>query len=1272
MSTLRKLFVSALSVMVVMTVVGGFTPAKAATDGSLIKHAGDSALYLLSGGKRYVFPTSSVYFSWYKDFSSVQTVSLSELQSYPLAKNAVVRPGTKLVKVTTDPKVYVVGKTGVLHWVKSEDIARTMYGSNWASMVVDLPDAFFVSNYSIGSEIASAGYVDGQLVTYAGDPTIYMVENSAKRPVTSDGFTANNFNQAYVVTAPSSISYSNGSSVTSKLADYSLEVSAGGSSGSGSTSTEGAVTISLDSTSPASAVVPSGASNVPFLNIRLATGAQSTKINSIVLHRIGAGATTDFNNVYLYDGNLRLTLGRTINSSSNTATFSGLNLSIAANSTKVITVSADMASTGISGNVDSLEVVAASDVVGPVSVAGTFPVRGNMMSYSSAAAGTVTVTKSGSYTSAKIGDLDRAISAFQLGAGSAEDITVKRITLYQAGSIEKTQLMNLKLKQGGTVVASATGIDANNLVNFVFSTPFTLAKGDTRIFEVYADIGLQARVSTTINLYLDQSTDLYAVGNTYGFGVSVTNSTYTSSGVATSHLITLSGAQITTTFTGPTSADLAKNQTDVVLWTGKMAAQANIEVRQVSVTLDGDASTVDLVDGSGSANFTNVKISNADTGALLFGPTDLSGIGINSSQTITLSGPYSFVAGQVANLKITANIANTITADATIKATLSALSATYVRNLDTGLNLTASDIVPATSLVGNQHTVRAAALTVSLSGNPTSQSYTRGSLAKNFLGINLRAGSGADATMTSLKLHGYIGGVGIALCANGSSADYDSGGTDTNVDCTSADDAGTATAVALYERIASMQLFDSGTGLAIGDVESVNSNGTVMFDNLLFNIPSGSTKTLLARADISNTAINNNIGTFYSYRLAFDLLAGSGTTGSGTNYSTNVVARDTQGNTASVSGPTASVNAETSPTVAVTVVGSGSLTASAAPTDTESQAAVKVAGSTGVVMAKYRFFASNEDIKVTKLKFTAAPAANYLGLWLVDGSDVYGQGGKGATQPLTIDSSGVAQFDGLTITVPKDSYKTITVKADLKYVSGGAVSGGTGFAVTLNAGTSTTAEAIGVGSGTRLTGTSVVASDTAGATHKLYKSAPTIQTTTNGIGSTIITGANAPIYRFTVTADAKGDVTVKKVSFNVSASDVAVTTAAADYSLVDVSSSPTTQSATADITAPVATTGGTLIISLAAAREIEVAAGSMKVFEVRANVSGSLTGAALSTSIINTTATSAANAASGSVTGDFIFSDQSDTTGHTTSSADYNNGFLVKNLPTDTFTRQGL
>lgn len=120
----------------------------------LIKGEGSAVYYFAADGKRYVFPNEGTYSSWYGDFSDITALSAGELASIPLGGNVTYRPGVKMVKITTDPKVYAVGKNGTLRWLTSEAVAAALYGPDWNTRIDDVPDAFFV-NYSLGEPIAS-------------------------------------------------------------------------------------------------------------------------------------------------------------------------------------------------------------------------------------------------------------------------------------------------------------------------------------------------------------------------------------------------------------------------------------------------------------------------------------------------------------------------------------------------------------------------------------------------------------------------------------------------------------------------------------------------------------------------------------------------------------------------------------------------------------------------------------------------------------------------------------------------------------------------------------------------------------------------------------------------------------------------------------------------------------------------------------------------------------------------------------------------------------
>ncbi len=123
------------------------------TPGSLIRIATISSVYYCgANSKRYVFPNAQTYATWYSDFSQVETISLEDIGKIPLGGNVTYKPGVKLVKIQTDPRVYAVDHNGTLRLMITPAIAEKYYGKDWNKKVEDIPDTFFM-NYTIGNSI---------------------------------------------------------------------------------------------------------------------------------------------------------------------------------------------------------------------------------------------------------------------------------------------------------------------------------------------------------------------------------------------------------------------------------------------------------------------------------------------------------------------------------------------------------------------------------------------------------------------------------------------------------------------------------------------------------------------------------------------------------------------------------------------------------------------------------------------------------------------------------------------------------------------------------------------------------------------------------------------------------------------------------------------------------------------------------------------------------------------------------------------------------------
>jgi hypothetical protein len=175
-----------------------------------------SVYYLGGDSGRYVFPNEKTYYSWYADFSQVKEISASELASYQIKGNVTIRPGTYLVKITTDPKVYAVEKGGVLRWVASEAAAKKLWSDGWASKVVDVPDTFFI-NYQATSAVTNKitdRHPSGSLVKYKDSSSLYYVENGKKRLFTGTAFTSNGLRNEFILTIPNDLTYPSTSDIT--------------------------------------------------------------------------------------------------------------------------------------------------------------------------------------------------------------------------------------------------------------------------------------------------------------------------------------------------------------------------------------------------------------------------------------------------------------------------------------------------------------------------------------------------------------------------------------------------------------------------------------------------------------------------------------------------------------------------------------------------------------------------------------------------------------------------------------------------------------------------------------------------------------------------------------------------------------------------------------------------------------------------------------------------------------------------------------------------
>jgi len=120
---------------------------------------------------------------------------------------------------------------------------------------------------------------------------------------------------------------------------------------------------------------------------------------------------------------------------------------------------------------------------------------------------------------------------------------------------------------------------------------------------------------------------------------------------------------VTISFNGPGSMNLPSNGKDKELFNFTMASQPNVEIRKLTLKIDCTTSVPGLggcTDGSANPNYTDIKVTEVASGAVWWGPQDLSGAGSDSSQTLTFNDVQDLAAGSSTTFKVTADIKSTV------------------------------------------------------------------------------------------------------------------------------------------------------------------------------------------------------------------------------------------------------------------------------------------------------------------------------------------------------------------------------------------------------------------------------------------------------------------------------------------------------------------------------------------------------------------------------------------------------------------------------------
>ncbi|ALM10480.1 MAG TPA: hypothetical protein DEB30_04710 [Candidatus Peribacter riflensis] len=359
---------------------------------------------------------------------------------------------------------------------------------------------------------------------------------------------------------------------------------------------DGELEVSLSSKNPRGDTVPKGAVGVVLLSTDF-TASCKDKVeveNLTVLHE-GFGESTDVDGVYAAVNGARVTRKRTIDAQDQTADlrFSSA-LVIDPCETVTVDLVADFNSTATTAAEHNFVVELPSDVTSNAQeVTGNFPLRGETFKIAAITSGIITITyRSVNPSQVQVGDKGVVIGKFEVDADSTEDQTLYSMTFENNSSASDGDFVNVAVRRtDGTVLTNTVAQTVGDFITLVFDPPFTVLEGDKITLEIVADILNGADKS--IQMHFEESSDLFAVGSLYGYGV---NGQLYGSQVSiptdNATTVTIDAGEFTIGINGPSTAQYTSDTNDAVLANIEFnTGGEDIDIKNIYMLVLGQTST---------------------------------------------------------------------------------------------------------------------------------------------------------------------------------------------------------------------------------------------------------------------------------------------------------------------------------------------------------------------------------------------------------------------------------------------------------------------------------------------------------------------------------------------------------------------------------------------------------------------------------------------------------------------------------------------------------
>lgn len=1001
----------------------------------------------------------------------------------------------------------------------------------------------------------------------------------------------------------------------------------GGTTGGGTTTTGTGLTVSAG-VQPANSLAPQGASRVPFTRFTLTAGNDGdVTVNSVTVQRTGLGADAAFAGVVLIDESTGIQLGTAKTFNSNHQTNVGAVMTVPRGTSKSFLIAGNMASSlsAYTGQAPSIAVVAINT---SANVTGSLPITGASQTLNSTlSVGTLTLNTSNAYatnsnSSQSVGTTGFRFTGFRVTAGSAEDVRLRSVTWNQTGSVSSTDLANVVTVVNGTSYPTMVSADGKYYYTNLGSG-VVITKGNSADIYAQGDIVGSNSSGRTAIFDVDKNTDIFATGETYGYGISPALGANPPSGTRLNLEVTngtpyIYAAQISVTGASVTTISKANE-----------VPSQNIAINVANQPLGGFATDIrgeglsvqtmvfNVATTSGARALTNVTLVD-ENGSVVAGPVDSVYVS-SSASTVTFTDTVTIPTGRhVYTLR--GKVASDSSNNGTYVLSTTPSSWGNVKGETSGNSVSLSGMG---AFAMNTMTVQAGTVAVGVATSPASQTQVPGGSGVLIANFQFDASqSGEDVRFASIP-----------------------------TTLTFSPTAGTPSS---KTDLSSCQFYNGSMPLNSGSNVLQPSNATattspysvtVPLDNSV-TVAKGTVLTVGLRCNISGSAINTA-----TYKFAPQ--AAANFSFSGATSGTTIVGTDAS-----------------SPSIVVTI-GAGSATVSG---DSSAPSyVIAAAGSTGVVANAIKFHATNEDIILQKLGLTLTNTASSSSSDLVkatiwDGANKVGEAFFAGSNSFA--TSTLTQ----TVTIPKNSDKVLTVAVDLAPIGIGQAVAFSGHLVAVDY---LNAQAVGAQSGSTFNLGSAAGSTSASGI-RVMESFPIFSVDSTSLLSTGV--ADGRLMRFKVTADNTNPsgVGITQFVLNFATTTVSVTNidirafTHSDYtSPVSGVSTDGSLKATAvtaangsgNATIPVQTSG-------AVATALQIPRGTTYYFEVYGSVAGDATGASVTTKLLGDSSFPSTGALvtqnpllqAASLSTNLIWSPNSTTTAARTDQ-DWTGGYGVSGLP---------